>query len=338
MREQINSPYTTLLVIITILISFTACNILGSGDDDSTLLDFPGTIVFSDFSDDDGWWHLFTINADGTELKQLTFANEKPTALQDNLKDRDFYAYYPTWNTDGETIIASGRSGLSVEAIISIDKNGENLSTINKTVDDDTIFILGHHPEMSPDGEKLLYNDPHGGAFIFSTTTDDTVLFHDKFNENGEQPWFPIMERPRWSPDGKRILFSSKLIDNQRDLYISNKDGTGLKRLETGFIDIAAWHPNNRHVTVHLEEDTPGVYLADIETNQRELVFSDEETGFQLIPQTWSPDGNYMLAMGIESVGDDNTYHLVIADRNDGSASVIHSSSHKYRNADWFIE
>jgi len=42
----------------------------------------------------------------------------------------------------------------------------------------------------------------------------------------------PLTNRPRWSPDGQRIVFYSDASGN-RDVYVMRKDGSELKRLTT---------------------------------------------------------------------------------------------------------
>lgn len=331
MREAAMKKQLIIYCLFIIFAGFTACDILNSNDDSNP--DFPGIIVFSAFSEGE-WWQIFTINANGTDLRQLTFADSEPI---NSANDKDFYGYRPTWSPNGKTILANGRSVFPVEEIISMNENGENLKTVNRLMDGNEHPVIGNHPQYSPDGSEILYNDPHGGAFIYTVETREIFHLHNQFNENNEQPWFPLMERPRWSPKGDHILFAGAFIDDEQDVYIVTKDGTDLTRLQIGFHHWASWHPNNRDVTVRLKEDTPGIYLVNTDTKERDLLFSEEESNYILYPQAWSPDGSYLLTMGRQSESHE-TYYLIILDINNGSLTEVHSSPNSYRNADWFIE
>jgi Tol biopolymer transport system component/imidazolonepropionase-like amidohydrolase len=91
-------------------------------------------IVFQGF--DQGYFHLWTINADGSGLKQLT------TGLYD---DRE-----PSWNADGKTIVfASDRSGNY--DIWEIELSSGKFRQLTNHPDDDA------HPQKSLDGLKLLH-------------------------------------------------------------------------------------------------------------------------------------------------------------------------------------
>jgi TolB protein len=57
--------------------------------------------------------------------------------------------------------------------------------------------------------------------------------------------------RPAWSPDGKRLAFTSNR-DGNYEIYLVNADGSGLRRLTHNpeRDDYPAWHPDGRHLAV----------------------------------------------------------------------------------------
>jgi TolB protein len=107
---------------------------------------------------------------------------------------------------------------------------------------------------FSPDGKKIvwrawypeteeeiaLWRDCMKNNYIVPLPLDLWVMDADGSNKkrilhNGATNW-----APSWSPDGKRIIFSSNMDDWREDLkqyghnfelYIINSDGTGLKRI-----------------------------------------------------------------------------------------------------------
>jgi TolB protein len=90
-------------------------------------------------------------------------------------------------------------------------------------------------------------------------------------NEDGTEPvrltfnadskpsraWAPA---PAWSPDGRKIAFTSDR-DGNREIYVMNADGTGLTRLTNDDVDDEnpSWSPDgnqiafNRRVLGHLQ-------------------------------------------------------------------------------------
>ena len=54
---------------------------------------------------------------------------------------------------------------------------------------------------------------------------------------------------PAWSPDGKRIAFTSNR-DGNYEIYVMNADGTGLRNVtqHPGQDNYAAWSPDGKHL------------------------------------------------------------------------------------------
>ena len=57
--------------------------------------------------------------------------------------------------------------------------------------------------------------------------------------------------RPAWSPDGKRIAFTS-VRDGNHEIYVSNTDGTDLRRVTNhpGRDDYPIWHPDGKRLLI----------------------------------------------------------------------------------------
>ncbi len=73
---------------------------------------------------------------------------------------------------------------------------------------------------------------------------------------------------PVWSPDGKRIAFASRRIDNT-DVYVVNADGSDEKRLtsDAGNDFDPAWSPDGKRIAftrqVGRTTDRPTCYVVD---------------------------------------------------------------------------
>jgi TolB protein len=73
--------------------------------------------------------------------------------------------------------------------------------------------------------------------------------------------------RPAWSPDGRRIAFTS-VRDGSHEIYVINADGSGLRRITNHpeRDDFAAWHPDgNRVVAVSERDGEQDLWLYEVE-------------------------------------------------------------------------
>lgn len=69
--------------------------------------------------------------------------------------------------------------------------------------------------------------------------------------------------RPRFSPDGRRIVFVSNR-DGNYEIYVMDADGTGQRRVteQPERDDYPAWHPDGTHLLLVAERDGPhNLYL-----------------------------------------------------------------------------
>jgi len=105
-----------------------------------------------------------------------------------------------------------------------------------------------------------------------------------------------------WSPDGKRILFRSRVGDV--DIYVINSDGTGLKRLTNDPVEetTPSWSPDGRRIAFCRRE------------NGRLLMYSMDSEGGNVVQLTsdghhpeWSPDGR-RIAFHSKRDGDQEIY------------------------------
>ncbi len=116
---------------------------------------------------------------------------------------------------------------------------------------------------------------------------------------------------PKWSPDGTKILYTSKEKGNY-DVYIMNADGTGKRQLTThGGIDIASsWHLDR----IAFTSDRSGnydVFIMDEDgSNVQKLTHSASKEG----SPAFSPDGSKIVF-----VSDKNGNYDIFVMDSDGS-------------------
>jgi len=148
-------------------------------------------------------------------------------------------------------------------------------------------------PDVSPDGEWLAGYSLGNLRHIFIMRTDGSDL-RDLTPDNYRYAW------PRWSPDGKRIAFSSRRTGDY-EIWAINRDGSGLEQMTQSSgghyspwsadglkIAYSIHHPENDAVIFEpgkpWSEQTP-VHLAPI------------EPGVAFEAWSWSPDGHRLAGI-----------------------------------------
>ncbi len=127
----------------------------------------------------DGNWHIYTINSDGTGLKQITSG--------------DFDHREPHWSPDGITLaFSSDRNG--TYDIWKLNLIGEKVEAITSGEGNE------YGPAWSPDGQELAYVTKEGGKYVLRITSESesNVLLASSGSISGAS----------WSPDGSKILFN----------------------------------------------------------------------------------------------------------------------------------
>jgi len=172
-----------------------------------------GMIVFALFSVAPG--QLWLTNVDGSHQRLL-------------LSEADYFETTPSFSPDGAWIaftrceVVGNGNGC---AISRIRVDGSGLTTVTQ-------------PQLEVNDSEPVYS-PDGGTIAFDSFSRDGVLgalyLADSDGSNIRQltPSAIGAENPHWSPDGEKIVFSSRCCNNPQnaDIWIINRDGSGLHRL-----------------------------------------------------------------------------------------------------------
>ena len=149
--------------------------------------------------------------------------------------------------------------------------------------------------DFSRDGEWVAYNDASDGT-MWRSKSDGTQKL---------QLVFPPMQAylPRWSPDGKQIVFFGHPPGEPWQIYVISAQGGSpelIYRSATNSAD-PTWSPDGKSLAFgenSLNNQGSAVYVMDLKTRTPEKLPGSD--GFY--SPRWSPDGRYLAAIPLDSL------------------------------------
>ena len=179
-----------------------------------------------------------------------------------------------------------------------MDTDGRNQRRLTTNRHDDW------EPSWSPDGKRIAFTssearnvwDGHpqnvvgGSPQIYVMDADGKNL--RRLSNNHFAEW-----EPSWSPDGKRIAFTSRVGWGNWYIYVMDADGENLRRLGQHEQDgwYPSWSPDGKRIAFISWRDERGkydIYAMDADGgNQQRLT---ENPADDLYP-SWSPDGERVV-------------------------------------------
>lgn len=134
---------------------------------------------------------------------------------------------------------------------------------------------------------------------------------------------------PAWSPDGRRIAFSTFY---RTDLYVMNADGSDVQRLtEGGTTESFAWSPDGKYIIASLDKE---LFLLDIASGIANRINPDVPDTLKLFTTAWPSAGPYLLL----STLDYPNYTLFVLDVETGQTERVPFDPEPLLGADWFTE
>ncbi|MFQ5525829.1 MAG: winged helix-turn-helix domain-containing protein [Thermoanaerobaculia bacterium] len=92
-------------------------------------------------------------------------------------------------------------------------------------------------PQYSPDGRNVAFVSSRSGSFeLWLAESDGTELRQLTFFSKPKPGWSPAVQHPRWSPDGKSLVFSARAEDDF-DVFTLGVDGGVPRPLTSSLAD-----------------------------------------------------------------------------------------------------
>jgi Tol biopolymer transport system component/serine/threonine protein kinase len=259
-----------------------------------------GQVVFA--STRSGIPQLYLVNADGTDLTQLTIMERG--------------ACQPSWSPDGSQLVfispCLGRADFletiyNESSLYIINVDGSGLKQLTPAPGSD------FEPAWSPDGTRIAFTSVRGGFRQIYSLDIDTLEITLLTNTTSAME----SSQPAWSPDGTKIAYLVKRVGTYQ-VWSMNEDGQEAVQLAHSGQELwdylPSWTPDGR--TVFFNQRRPGAFRPwlmqidypslDQEPRRMNFVTPIEDVSF-------SPDGYWLVFEGMDSQGNREIYYMTVA-------------------------
>lgn len=295
----------------------------------------PGKIAFASNLEGRYWrTDIYVMNADGSNVHQLTFVNHIDWDINElgidglDSYDRKEIEYLlttpniggggipfvgqPSWSPDGQKIAFIVESGSQDGVLYIMDADGTNVRKLLPEA-----VCTGHlgygcrDPAWSPDGKRIAFAMPMQRAYphydwvwrVYVVDTNGSGMRKLTDPKDGS---VVHDRRPVWSPDGSKIAFIRIYGEGDNSaIYVINTDGSHERRLAqcTACVTLA-WSPDGTKIAFGSTKSNGkwGIYVMNL--GDHSVINLTERWNRQTpqwLPQqalvaglTWSPDGNWI--------------------------------------------
>ncbi len=190
-----------------------------------------------------GSWQIYIINADGTDLRQVTRRGNN---------------YEPNWSPDGtQLVFVSDRDGNKELYVVNINTGQETRLTQNNLLDDD--------PNWSPDGSQIVFERRDNNCYnIYVIRPDGSAERALTSYSDSECNW---ASTPAWSPDGQWIAYEQSFMGQGYRLKVMAADGSSARWVTRGGAEGVndvrpAWSPDGKWIAFSSDRSgDDGIYI-----------------------------------------------------------------------------
>ena len=195
----------------------------------------------------------------------------------------------------GQIAFASSRSGVPQIYLINVDLTGLTPLT---NMDEGAC-----QPTWSPDGAQIVFISPClGRGEFFDNTYNNSSLYIMNADGSDQRMLTTVPGSdydPDWSPDGKRIAFTS-LRDGKKDIYVLTLETGAIERLTTVEGDIQensqpSWSPFGNQIVYTVKRFNAYQVWAMSDTGQGNVQIARSGQDFWDFLPIWAPDGETIL-------------------------------------------
>ena len=289
-----------------------------AGPTSATYPDRNGRMLFQ--ADTGSGYQLYTIKANGHDLRQVTHVTNSDAVLAD-------------WSPDGTQIVYEhGAEAFARVEIMNAD--GTNVRVVAGTGTETGVTFAGD-PSFTPDGEHIVFNK-------FIEATEDVGIWIMNLDGSGQHEIGDLpYGDPNVSPDGDTLLMLGSKDDDERQqaLFTANMSGGDVEQITSYALDAAGksdWAPDGSRVitsdNANIPEQSANVVTLPAGGGDPFQVTEYTDPDVRAYVGGYSPDGNWIV-FRLE----DHGQHALCLLRPDGTGlrTILPLSDFRPRGIDW---
>lgn len=301
--NRTDSSYLTKVFIILFILPVLLISVSGCNNSQPV-----GKIAFASNLESSANFHIYVMNADGTNQIRLTSGKRKDES--------------PSWSPDGKKIVFSSSLGdgdynLDIY-IINADGSGEKRLTDNPARD--------RHPAWSPDGKKIVFTSSRDTSSL-PDIEEIYIMDADGSNQTRLTYYNAKCYYPQWSPDGSEMIFTfNSKTTRTPGVYIMKADGTGRASIiydEEQENTSASFSPDGEKIVfLSVRPDIPtrsliiGIFVSNADGSNQGMI--SEPSDNDRLP-SWSPDGKMIVFNSPRGSSKGNYFEHIYVMNADGS-------------------
>ena len=293
-------------------------SVMVAGPAAATYPDRNGRLLFQ--ADTGSGYQLYTIKANGHDLRQVTHVTDSDAVLGD-------------WSPDGTQIVYDHNSEAFGRVEI-MNADGTNVRVLAGTGTESGLTFAGD-PSFTPDGEHIVFNKFLDASQDFGIWIMD--LDGGGQHEIGDLPY----SDPNVSPDGHTLLMLGSASDDgrQQALFTANMLGGDVRQITSYAFDAAGksdWAPDGSRVITsdraNVPEQSANVVSLSADGSDPFHVTNYSDPDIRAYIGGYSPDG-HRIVFRLEDHG---RYALCLV-RPDGTGlrTILPLSEFRPRGIDW---